>query len=96
MSHTTLFRVYHPIKVYSQVHADLLRLSNSEPIPGQADWFDLNVKIDASDPNDPAVASPQFPALPRMNAVDTEPVNTLRYGLQRTVKDKKAWVRKQK
>ena len=62
-----------------------------DPITGQAAWFDLKVKIEKANPNEPAVASPQFPALPRMNAVDNEPVKTLRYGLQWTVKDKKVW-----
>ena len=85
------FLMNHLIKELLPAQADGQRWSNSDPITGQAAWFDLKVKIEKANPNEPAVASPQFPALPRMHAVDSEPVKTLRYGLQWTVKDKKVW-----
>ena len=85
------FLMNHLIKELLPAQADGQRWSNSDPITGQAAWFDLKVKIEKANPNEPAVSSPQFPALPRMHAVDSEPVKTLRYGLQWTVKDKKVW-----
>ena len=88
---TQIFLMNHLIKELLPAQADGQRWSNSDPITGQAAWFDLKVKIEKANPNEPAVASPQFPALPRMHAVDSEPVKTLRYGLQWTVKDKKVW-----
>ena len=84
----------HLIKELLPPQSDGQRWSNSDPVTGQAAWFDLKVKIVKADPNEPPVAYPQFPALPRMNAVDIEPVKTLRYGLQWTTKDAKAWWRK--
>ena len=88
------FLLNHLIKELLPAQADGQRWSNSDPITGQAAWFDLKVKIAKADPSEPAISSPQFSALPRMNAVDPEPVKTLRYGLQWTVNDKKSWWRK--
>ena len=88
------FLLNHLIKELLPAQADGQRWSNSDPITGQAAWFDLKVKIVKADPSEPAISSPQFSALPRMNAVDPEPVKTLRYGLQWTVNDKKSWWRK--
>ncbi|MDA7648496.1 molybdopterin oxidoreductase family protein, partial [Alphaproteobacteria bacterium] len=88
------FLLNHLIKELLPAQADGQRWSNSDPITGQAAWFDLKVKIAKVDSNEPAISSPQFSALPRMNAVDPEPVKTLRYGLQWTVNDKKSWWRK--
>jgi len=59
------------------------RWSNSDPITGQAAWFDLRVRIAKADPGEPAEAAPQFDALPRMNG-KARPEPTLRYGLQWT------------
>ena len=88
------FLLNHLIKELLPAQADGQRWSNSDPITGQAAWFDLKVKIAKADPSEPAISSPQFSALPRMNAVDPEPVKTLQYGLQWTVNDKKSWWRK--
>tara|TARA_B100001093_G_scaffold137998_1_gene130541 strand:- start:21 stop:1034 length:1014 start_codon:yes stop_codon:yes gene_type:complete len=88
------FLLNHLIKELLPAQADGQRWSNSDPITGQAAWFDLKVKIAKADSNEPAISSPQFSALPRMNAVDSEPIKTLRYGLQWTVNDKKSWWRK--
>ena len=88
------FLLNHLIKELLPAQADGQRWSNSDPITGQAAWFDLKVKIAKADPNEQAISSPQFSALPRMNAVDPEPVKTLRYGLQWTVNVKKSWWRK--
>ena len=88
------FLLNHLIKELLPAQADGQRWSNSDPITGQAAWFDLKVKIAKADSTEPAISSPQFSALPRMNAVDPEPVKTLRYGLQWTVNNKKSWWRK--
>jgi anaerobic selenocysteine-containing dehydrogenase len=88
------FLLNHLIKELLPAQADGQRWSNSDPITGQAAWFDLKVKIAKADPSEPAISSPQFSALPRMNAVDPEPVKTLQYGLEWTVNDKKSWWRK--
>ena len=87
------FLLNHLIKELLPAQADGQRWSNSDPITGQAAWFDLKVKITKADPSEPAISSPQFSALPRMNAVEPEPVKTLRYGLQWTVNVKKSWWR---
>jgi anaerobic selenocysteine-containing dehydrogenase len=71
------FLLNHLIKELLPAQADGQRWSNSDPITGQAAWFDLKVKIAKADPSEPAISSPQFSALPRMNAVDPEPVKTL-------------------
>ena len=78
------FLLNHLIKELLPAKGDGQRWSNSDPITGQAAWFDLKVKIEKADPDEPAEASPQFPSLPRMNGVVPEPDKTLRYGLQWT------------
>ena len=40
---------------------DGMRWSNSDPITGQAAWFDLRVKIKKTDP--PTEAQPTFPPI---------------------------------
>ena len=40
------------------------RFSNSDPVTGQAAWFDLRVAIEKCDPGD-ETTEPQFPVLPR-------------------------------
>jgi anaerobic selenocysteine-containing dehydrogenase len=39
------------------------RISNSDPITGQAAWFDVRVRISPADDGEPACTSPQFPPL---------------------------------
>jgi len=38
-------------------------LSNSDPVTGQAGWYDVRVRISKAGPDEPAQTSPQFPAL---------------------------------
>jgi anaerobic selenocysteine-containing dehydrogenase len=48
------------------------RISNSDPITGQAGWYDVRVRIYKADANEPKESWPQFdamPALPGMNPV---------------------------
>ncbi|MBV5346172.1 MAG: hypothetical protein JZU63_12010, partial [Rhodoferax sp.] len=39
-------------------------ISNSDPVTGQAAWFDVRVRIYKADPEEPANTSPQFKAVP--------------------------------
>ena len=39
------------------------RISNSDPITGQAAWFDVRVRISPAGDDEPACTSPQFPPL---------------------------------
>ncbi|MGB2462158.1 MAG: molybdopterin oxidoreductase family protein [Candidatus Puniceispirillaceae bacterium] len=59
------------------------RWSNSDPITGQAAWFDLRVRIAKAAADEPAESAPQFESLPRMNGM-AQPDKTLRYGLKWT------------
>ena len=59
------------------------RWSNSDPITGQAAWFDLRVRIAKAAADEPAESAPQFAPLPRMNGM-AQPDKTLRYGLKWT------------
>ncbi|MDA0239611.1 MAG: molybdopterin oxidoreductase family protein, partial [Proteobacteria bacterium] len=57
------------------------RYTNSDPITGQAAWFDLKVKITKADPGEPHHASPQFDPLPRPQGL-VAPDKDLRFGGQ--------------
>ena len=35
-------------------------ISNSDPITGQAAWYDVQVRVYKADPKEPEVSSPQF------------------------------------
>jgi hypothetical protein len=48
----------------SEVLAGAGRLSNSDPVTGQAAWFDLRVRIEKVGPRERA--EPEFDALPRV------------------------------
>ena len=66
---------------------DGLRWANSDPITGQAAWFDLRVHVERAEADAPAEVAPQFDVLgapPDMPA----PPKTLRYGLEWTSTDK--------
>ncbi|MCO5761729.1 MAG: molybdopterin oxidoreductase family protein, partial [Chromatiaceae bacterium] len=41
-------------------------LSNSDPVTGQAAWFDVRVRLRRADPGEPAVTQPQFAPQPRL------------------------------
>ena len=57
------------------------QFSNSDPVTGQASWFDLRVKIEKADPADFGETSPQFPKLKLPpNVVPSAEVN--RYGAE--------------
>ena len=83
------FLLNHLIKELLPARGDGQRWLNSDPVTGQAAWFDLKVQISRARPDEPKIAYPQFSALPRMNAVNPEPAKTLRYGIEWTKQSKK-------
>ena len=66
---------------------DGMRWANSDPVTGQAAWFDLRVKIEKAGANEPAETAPQFDPLPRMNGKGAAP-NVVRYGIEWTKQGK--------
>jgi sulfite dehydrogenase (quinone) subunit SoeA len=49
------------------------RLSNSDPVTGQAAWFDLRVRIARCGVGERGVAAPEFPPLPRPPGIPPAP-----------------------
>ena len=58
------FLLNHLISELLPEKGDGLRYSNSDPVTGQAAWFDLRVRIENVGPR--ARSEPQFPAIPRV------------------------------
>ncbi|MGE3642445.1 MAG: molybdopterin oxidoreductase family protein [Beijerinckiaceae bacterium] len=54
------------------------RMANSDPVTGQAAWFDLRVSIEKCEAGD-EISEPQFPALKRPPGIEAAP-ETNRYG----------------
>ena len=50
------------------------RYTNSDPITGQAAWFDLKVKIEKAGPDEKPQTEPQFPFLKRLKGMMRRPV----------------------
>lgn len=75
------FLLNHLISELLPPKGDGLRWANSDPVTGQAAWFDLRVNIEKADIG-AAVSEPRFERLPR-NDVD-EPARELRYGQEWT------------
>ena len=66
---------------------DGMRWANSDPVTGQAAWFDLRVKIEKAGADEPAESAPQFDPLPRMNGKGAAP-KVVRYGIEWTKQGK--------
>ena len=77
------FLLNHLIHELLPPKGDGMRWSNSDPITGQAAWFDLRVKIEKAAADEPAESWPQFDTLPRMNGKGAAP-EVVRYGLEWT------------
>jgi hypothetical protein len=45
-------------------------VSNSDPVTGQAAWFDVRVRVYKAGPQEPKISSPQFAAMPRLPGQD--------------------------
>jgi anaerobic selenocysteine-containing dehydrogenase len=57
------------------------RYSNSDPVTGQAAWYDLRVRVEKADQAEQGVTSPLLPTLNHPPSM-TEPPSILRYGAQ--------------
>ena len=77
------FLLNHLIHELLPAKGDGMRWSNSDPVTGQAAWFDLRVRIKKAGADEPAEAWPQFDTLPRMNGAG-RPGAVLRYGMEWT------------
>ena len=82
------FLLNHLIHELLPAKQDGMRWANSDPITGQAAWFDLRVRIEKAGANEPAEVSPQFDILPPSPGLEPPPA-TLRYGLEWTRADTK-------
>ncbi len=51
--------------------ADGARVSNSDPVTGQAGWYDVRVRISKAGADEPAETSPQFAAVPAAPGTST-------------------------
>jgi hypothetical protein len=58
---------------------DGYRYSCSDPVTGQAAWFDLRVRMEKAAPAETAEAEPQFDTIAAQPRADTRPA-VLRYG----------------
>jgi sulfite dehydrogenase (quinone) subunit SoeA len=54
------FLLNHLISEELPVRGSDARVSNSDPITGQAAWYDVRVRVVKADPNEPEVTQPQF------------------------------------
>ena len=82
------FLLNHLIHELLPAKGDGMRWSNSDPVTGQAAWFDLRVRIEKEGADEPAEAWPQFDTLPRMNGAG-RPGAVLRYGMEWTKNGKR-------
>ena len=82
------FLLNHLIHELLPAKQDGMRWANSDPITGQAAWFDLRVRIEKAGADEPAEVSPQFDILPPSPGLEPPPA-TLRYGLEWTMADTK-------
>ena len=73
------FLLNHLIHELLPPKGDGLRWSNSDPITGQAAWYDLRVRLEKAAPEEAAVSEPQVPAQARFAGMPTPP-RELRYG----------------
>jgi anaerobic selenocysteine-containing dehydrogenase len=58
-------------------------ISNSDPITGQAGWYDVRVRIRPADPQQPPVSSPQMPTMPAVPGTSAVKQHVLGYFAKR-------------
>jgi len=58
------FLLNHLISEELRADADGHRYSNSDPVTGQAAWYDVRVRIRKAEPEEPQQTAPQFPSQP--------------------------------
>lgn len=73
------FLLNHLIHELLPPKGDGLRWSNSDPITGQAAWYDLKVSIKKADPKEPKITAPYCDSQKRPSGL-TKPEQILRYG----------------
>lgn len=73
------FLLNHLISELLPVQDDGYRYSNSDPITGQAAWFDLRVKIEKAEPSQGGETWPQFPIIEKFEQLPDTP-KISRYG----------------
>ena len=86
------FLLNHLIHELLPPKGDGLRWANSDPITGQAAWYDLKVKIEKASAEEPEVVFPDF-APQQSPAGLSKPDQTLRYGLRIIGDEKKGGTR---
>ena len=86
------FLLNHLIHELLPPKGDGLRWANSDPITGQAAWYDLKVKIEKARDDEPEVVFPDF-APQKSPAGLSKPDQTLRYGLRIINEEKKGGAR---
>lgn len=67
------FLLNHLISEELPAGSDGQRFSNSDPVTGQAAWFDVKVRIRKADPGEPRQTWPQFEALQRLPGMEPPP-----------------------
>ena len=61
-------------------------LSNSDPVTGQAAWYDLRVSVARAEPGEGGVTQPQWPTLEPAPGVSNAPLQMLRYATRRAAR----------
>jgi sulfite dehydrogenase (quinone) subunit SoeA len=67
------FLLNHLISEELPAGADGSRFSNSDPITGQAGWYDVRVRIRPAEPDEPAQSWPQFASMPALPGTSPPP-----------------------
>ncbi|RVU37793.1 formate dehydrogenase [Hwanghaeella grinnelliae] len=75
------FLLNHIISELLPAQGDGLRYSNSDPVTGQAAWFDLRVRVEKCLPEEAGLTEPTFDAQPPPPG-SSAPVDELTYGTQ--------------
>jgi anaerobic selenocysteine-containing dehydrogenase len=73
------FLLNHLIGEELPAHADGDHLSNSDPVTGQAGWFDVRVRIYPAEAGEPEQTAPQFEPLPTAPGMEKSPRSWLAY-----------------
>ncbi|MDH3335946.1 MAG: hypothetical protein OEL50_04805, partial [Rhodospirillaceae bacterium] len=75
------FLLNHVISELLPPRGDGYRYSNSDPVTGQAAWFDVRVKIEKATPEEAGETLPQFKATKKPPHMPKKP-KILRYGAE--------------
>ena len=75
------FLLNHAISEFLPADANGRRYSNSDPVTGQAAWFDLRVRVTKCSDAEKEISEPQFPSLKTPPGIDPPP-QVLSFGAQ--------------